>query len=75
MLVVGYAYIAMLARLPSVPLLPWIGFFLIIDFSVAWTRPPGQALPVRGALMLFLFNPQILYLLKFVERQDVLTKV
>ncbi|MDP5069915.1 MAG: oligopeptide:H+ symporter [Congregibacter sp.] len=49
MLVVGYVLIGLLAKLPSVPLLGWIAFFLIIDFSVAWTRPPGQALISRYA--------------------------
>ncbi len=44
MLVVGYLVIALLARLPVVPLIGWLGFFLIIDFSVGWYRPPSQAL-------------------------------
>lgn len=121
MLVLGYVFIALLAKLPSVPLIGWIAFFLIIDFSVAWSRPPGQALisryapasikgmmfaisgvatafgffllgylgrfyeplgpslyflmtaalPVGGALMLFLFNRKIMCLLKTAERQEL----
>ena len=53
---IGYAGIAAafvmaaaIALLPLVPVLLWIGFFLILDLSYGWAEPPIQALVSRDS--------------------------
>ena len=44
----AYLFIAASAILPLVPVLLWIGFFVILDLSYGWIEPPIQSLVSRG---------------------------
>ena len=45
----AYLYIALVATLPVVPVLMWIFFFLMMDFSFGWSEPPTQSLISRDS--------------------------
>ena len=45
----AYLYIALVATLPVVPVLMWIFFFLMVDFSFGWSEPPTQSLISRDS--------------------------
>jgi POT family proton-dependent oligopeptide transporter len=44
----GYLYIAGVALLPFVPILLWLGFYLIIDLATVWMEAPPQAMISRS---------------------------
>jgi POT family proton-dependent oligopeptide transporter len=46
---VGYLYIAAVSLLPLVPILLWLGFYLIVDFATVWMEAPPQAIISRSA--------------------------
>jgi POT family proton-dependent oligopeptide transporter len=48
---VGAAYllIAAAATMPVVPMILWISFFLVMDFSFGWAEPPTQSLISRDS--------------------------
>jgi POT family proton-dependent oligopeptide transporter len=46
---VAFLYAALIAKLAIVPVLLWIGFYLILDFSYGWSEPPVQSLISRDA--------------------------
>jgi POT family proton-dependent oligopeptide transporter len=37
------------ALLPMVPILLWLGFYVILDFSTVWSEAPPQAMITRSA--------------------------
>jgi POT family proton-dependent oligopeptide transporter len=45
----GYFYIAGVAVLPLVPMIAWLGFYLIVDFATVWMEAPPQAIITRSA--------------------------
>jgi POT family proton-dependent oligopeptide transporter len=45
----GYLWVAAIATLPAIPVLLWIGFYVLIDFGAAYVEPPIQALVSRDA--------------------------
>ena len=45
----GYLYIAGVALLPLVPILLWLGFYLIVDLVTVWMEAPPQAIITRHA--------------------------
>jgi POT family proton-dependent oligopeptide transporter len=45
----GYLYIAGVAMLPVVPILLWLGFYLIVDLATVWMEAPPQAIITRHA--------------------------
>ena len=45
----GYLWVAAIATLPMVPVLLWIGFYVLIDFGTGYVEPPMQALVSRDA--------------------------
>ena len=45
----GYLYIGGVALLPVVPMVLWLGFYLIVDFSTVWMEAPPQAIITRSA--------------------------
>jgi len=45
----AFVYVGLIAGLPKVPLLGWLAFYLLLDFSYAWWDPPGKALVARYA--------------------------
>lgn len=45
----GYLYIAGVALLPVVPILLWLGFYLIVDLATVWMEAPPQAIITRHA--------------------------
>lgn len=45
----AFIFVGLIAGLPKVPLLGWLAFYLILDFSFAWFDPPGKALVARYA--------------------------
>lgn len=45
----AYLLVAALALMAKVPLLLWIGFFVVLDFSYGWSEPPIQSLISRDA--------------------------
>jgi POT family proton-dependent oligopeptide transporter len=45
----GYLYIAGVALLPIVPILLWLGFYLIVDLATVWMEAPPQAIITRHA--------------------------
>ena len=45
----GYFYIAGVAVLPLVPIVAWLGFYLIVDFATVWMEAPPQAIITRSA--------------------------
>lgn len=45
----GYLYISVVSLLPLVPVLLWLGFFVIVDFATVWMEAPPQAIISRSA--------------------------
>ncbi len=45
----GYFYIAAVALLPVVPILLWLGFYLIVDLATVWMEAPPQSIITRHA--------------------------
>ena len=45
----AFVMVGLLAALPVVPLLGWLAFYLVLDFSFAWWGPPNQSLISRYA--------------------------
>ncbi|MEP6832123.1 MAG: oligopeptide:H+ symporter [Gemmatimonas sp.] len=45
----GYLYIGAVALLPVVPIVLWLGFYLIVDLVTVWMEAPPQALITRSA--------------------------
>ncbi len=45
----SFVMIAALATLPKVPLLAWVGFYVVMAFSIAWADPPISSLTSRYA--------------------------
>jgi POT family proton-dependent oligopeptide transporter len=45
----GYLYIAGVSLLPVVPILLWLGFYLIVDLATVWMEAPPQAIITRSA--------------------------
>jgi POT family proton-dependent oligopeptide transporter len=45
----SFVVIAALATLPQVPLLGWLAFYLVLDFSYGWSSPPLNAIIARYA--------------------------
>ena len=46
---VGYLYISGVALLPVIPILLWLGFYVIVDFVTVWMEAPPQAIITRSA--------------------------
>jgi POT family proton-dependent oligopeptide transporter len=53
---IGYAGVAAafllagaIATLPLVPVMLWIAFFVVLDFSIGWVEPPTQSLVSRDS--------------------------
>ena len=49
MVAAAFAYVGLIAGLPKVPVLAWLAFYLVLDFSFAWWDPPGKAMIARYA--------------------------
>jgi POT family proton-dependent oligopeptide transporter len=49
LLAIAFAFVALLAGMPSVPIAAWLVFYLILDLSFAWWDPPARALISRHA--------------------------
>ncbi|PZU10119.1 peptide MFS transporter [Sphingomonas sp.] len=49
MVAAAFLMIGLMAQLAKVPLLGWLGFYLLLDLSYAWWDPPGKALISRFA--------------------------
>ena len=49
MVAVSFVVIAALATLAKVPMIGWLAFYLVLDFSFAWNDPPSKALIARYA--------------------------
>jgi proton-dependent oligopeptide transporter, POT family len=45
----AFFYLAAVANLPSVPILLFVGFYLILDLSIGWTEAPTASLTSRNA--------------------------
>lgn len=45
----GYLYISAVSLLPVVPVLLWLGFYLIVDLVTVWMEAPPQAIISRSA--------------------------
>jgi POT family proton-dependent oligopeptide transporter len=45
----GYLYIGAVAMLAVVPILMWLGFYVIIDFATVWMEAPPQSIITRSA--------------------------
>ena len=45
----SFLFAGAIATLPVVPVLAWIGFFLILDLSYGWVEPPIQSLISRDS--------------------------
>jgi proton-dependent oligopeptide transporter, POT family len=45
----AYIFVAAVALLPVVPILLWIGFFVVLDFGFAWVEPPIGAVITRDS--------------------------
>ena len=45
----SFVIVAGLALLPQVPIIGWLAFYLVLDFSYAWNDPPTKALIARHA--------------------------
>jgi POT family proton-dependent oligopeptide transporter len=48
-LALSYLYIGAVALLPMVPIVLWLGFYVILDFSTVWSEAPPQAMITRSA--------------------------
>jgi POT family proton-dependent oligopeptide transporter len=46
---IGYLYIGGVATLAVVPMVMWLGFYLIVDFATVWMEAPPQAIITRSA--------------------------
>ena len=49
MVAVSFVVIAALASMAKVPMIGWLAFYLVLDFSYAWNDPPSKALIARYA--------------------------
>ena len=49
MVAASFVIIAGLATLAKVPMIGWLAFYLVLDFSYAWQDPPSKALIARYA--------------------------
>ena len=49
MIAASFVIIGLLANLPHVPLVAWLGFYLVLGFSYGWLDPPAKALIARYA--------------------------
>ncbi len=49
LIVAAYLWVAAIATLPVVPVLLWVGFYVILDFGYGYIEPPMQALVSRDA--------------------------
>ena len=49
MVAASFVVIAALATLAKVPMIGWLAFYLVLDFSYAWQDPPSKALIARYA--------------------------
>ena len=49
MVAVSFVVIAALATMAKVPMIGWLAFYLVLDFSYAWQDPPSKALISRYA--------------------------
>ena len=49
LIALAYVYIALVALLPTVPVLMWIAFYLILDLGFGWSESPMQALVSRDS--------------------------
>ncbi len=49
MIAVSFLIVGLLANLPQVPLIAWLGFYLVLGFSYGWLDPPAKALIARYA--------------------------
>ena len=47
----GYLYIGAVAILPIVPIILWLGFYVIIDLSTVWIEAPPQSIISHSAPM------------------------
>ena len=47
MVAASFVVIAALATLAKVPMIGWLAFYLVLDFSYAWYDPPAKALIAR----------------------------
>jgi proton-dependent oligopeptide transporter, POT family len=45
----AYLYLAAVANLPSVPILLFVGFYLILDLAIGWLEAPTASLTSRNA--------------------------
>jgi POT family proton-dependent oligopeptide transporter len=45
----AYLYIAAASLLPLVPMLMWVGFYMVLDFGFAWVEPPIAAVVSRDS--------------------------
>ena len=46
---IGYLYIGGVSLLPVVPILLWLGFYVIVDLATVWMEAPPQAIITRSA--------------------------
>jgi POT family proton-dependent oligopeptide transporter len=49
MVAVAFIIIGLLAAMAKVPIVGWLAFYLVLDFSYAWYDPPSKALIARFA--------------------------
>ena len=49
MIAASFVIVGLVAALARVPLLAWLGFYLVLAFSYAWIDPPSKALIARYA--------------------------
>ena len=49
MVAAAFVLIGLLAAMAKVPIIGWLAFYLILDFSYAWYDPPSKALIARFA--------------------------
>jgi POT family proton-dependent oligopeptide transporter len=45
----GYLYIGAVALLPVVPIILWLGFYVIVDLATVWQEAPPQSIISRSA--------------------------
>ena len=49
MISVSFVIVGLVAAMAQVPLMAWLGFYLVLGFSYAWIDPPSKALIARYA--------------------------
>jgi POT family proton-dependent oligopeptide transporter len=49
MIAASFVIVGLLASLAQVPIVAWLGFYLVLAFSYAWIDPPSKALIARYA--------------------------